>query len=151
MARYGSGYYTDLESLTIGINQGLSKAFKLTCDELVDEIKQWTDVYIYSTEETDTYSPRTEEFRNAWDYEVYSVNNGLQQATFYVDIDKIKTRDTLFHNIIRQGGTTDDLISVIEEIDHHDGFRDDIEFWIKDEFAKKYRANCQKLGIVLQG
>ena len=152
MARYGSRYYTDLESLTVGINQGLSKAFKLTCDELVDEIKQWTDVYIYSTEETDTYSPRTEEYRNAWDYEVYSVNNGLQQATFYVNIDKIKTKnDTVFHNIIRQGGTTDDLTTLIEEFDHHDGFRDEIEFWLRDEFQKKYRANCQKLGIVLQG
>ena len=152
MARYGSGYdYTNLESLTIGINQGLSKAFKLTCDELVDEIKQWTDVYIYSTKETDIYSPRTEEFRNAWDYEVYSVNNGLQQATFYVDASKIKKRDTLFHNVLRQGGTTDDLVTYIEEVDHHDGFRDEIEFWLRDEFAKKYRANCQKLGIVLQG
>ena len=150
MARYGSGYYTDLKSLTVGINQGLSKAFKLTCDELVDEIKQWTDVYIYSTEETDTYSPRTEEFRNAWDYEVYSVNNGLQQATFYVNIDKINTRDTLFHNIIRQGGTADDLISVIEKVDHHDGLRDDIEFWLRDEFQKKYRDNCKALDIKLE-
>lgn len=149
MARYGSGYYTDADSLLVSIKQGLSKAFELTCEELVDEIKQWTDVDIYSQPESENYSPRTEEFREAWDYELYTVTDGLQQAQFVVRTDKITTHDNPFHTIIEKGGTGEDLRNIV--FAQTDSLEEDIEFWIKDEFAKKYRANCKKLGIVLQG
>lgn len=148
MAKYGRGYYTDAKSLLIGMQEGLTEAFEMTCEELVDDIKSFTDVYIYSQPEKENYSPRTGEFRDSIDYTSYSVSNGLQEAIFHIDTSKIQTIDNPFHHVLEMGGTGDDLFNIVS--DQHGGMRDDIEFWLRDEFPKKYRANCKALGIELE-
>lgn len=148
MARYGSGYFTDMESLVIGIDEGLKKAFIMTCEQLVEGIKDWCDVDIYSKEESDRYTPRTGEFRESWDYDIITVSKGLQEAQFVVRESAFKTVDNPFHNVIEQGGLGDDMRQVV--FAQNKDLKDDIELWIRDNFEKKYRANCMALGIALE-
>ena len=57
MATYGKGYFSDMSTLTIGIEEGLAEAFRLTCEQLLDDIRSWTDADIYSQPESDRYTP----------------------------------------------------------------------------------------------
>jgi hypothetical protein len=149
MATYGKGYFSDMSTLTIGIEEGLAEAFRLTCEQLLDDIRSWTDADIYSKPESDRYTPRTGEFREAWDYDIYTVTDGFQQADFVVRTDKIETRDNPFHTVIEDGGTGDDLKEIL--FAQTDNLKEDIEFWIRDNFQRIYRENCKALGIQIQG
>ena len=146
MARYGSGYFYDMSELVIGIEEGLGKAFRMTCDQLLEDIKDWCDVDIYSQPESENYD-RTGEFRKSWDYDIISVKKGFQEAQFKVDRKAFKTLDNRYHRPIFKGGTGDDMKNAVYRV--HPELEEDIEFWIRDEFEKKYRANCKALDITL--
>lgn len=146
MARYGSGYFYDMSELVIGIEEGLGKAFRMTCDQLLEDIKDWCDVDIYSQPESENYD-RTGEFRKSWDYDIITVKKGFQEAQFKVDRKAFKTLDNRYHRPIFKGGTGDDMKNAVYRV--HPELEEDIEFWIRDEFEKKYRANCKALDIRL--
>lgn len=148
MARYGINYSTNMDDLRITIQEGLAEAFRLTCEQLLDDIRNWTDADIYSQPESDRYTPRTEEFREAWDYDLYTVTDGFQQAEFIVRTDKITTRDNPFHTVIENGGTGEDLKNFIFE--QNNNLKLDIEYWIRDNFKRRYIANCKALHIQIQ-
>ena len=147
MARYGRGYFKDMSELVIGMEEGLGKAFIMTCDQLLEDIKDWCDVDIYSKPEPDNYV-RTEEFRGSWDYDIITVRKGFQEAQFKVNRSAFKTLDNRYHRPIFKGGTGDDMKNAVFSV--HPELESDIEFWIRDEFEKKYRANCIALDIKLE-
>ena len=36
-SKFGKGYYSDWESLMVGINVGLQKAFEMACDRICED------------------------------------------------------------------------------------------------------------------
>lgn len=149
MARYGEKYYTDLPSLYIGLEKGLGQAFELTCQDLLEEIKDITleDIYSY----VPIFYERTDDLKDAWTYESVGSVKGTQLAEFKIDTSKL-TEGNPQHHFLRQGKDGEYYYkNLLDDHNRHGRYQDDIEFMIKSKFIKYYQKNCKLLGISLEG
>ncbi len=145
MARYGSGYFTDWESMSIALNKGLKQALTNTCERMCEECNQMIRGGIYTTYQPTEYE-RTFEMND--DLLTYKVDNGLN-AQFIWDkkvFSQIEIDGAHHHGL--EDLDLDNFMKLISE-QYHDEFLNDVRDYIQKNFKRIYQEECRKLGFSL--
>lgn len=152
MARYGSGYYHNLDSLLVGVRKGLREALYPTAEQMTDGIKDIIKQRLY-----DAYTPliyeRLGENGGVLSSVDYNINSTTNEIEFFFDDSKVivQPQDSGYvaHKYLMDGYSTEDMISKWSRDNFHDDIEFEIKRYIRDEFPKIYRANCIALGLSL--
>ena len=159
---FGRGYYTDWQEMLIGMQKGLERAFKDTCEEICKECNKIIAESIYSTYQPMDYD-RTYEMFNKMEHHLTYDIQGLECQFLYdnkefekLTIDSVGNHlsdsDDLAHHALSDDsgngydvqGFMDDIISPI-----HNNFMEDARYYIQKNFQTIYRKNCVKYNIKL--
>ena len=122
-------YYTSWDEMIIGLNEDCANAFDTVCDQLVEEIQDMIDYWVYQVKPEKTYQ-RTYELS---DNIVRCKKNGLN-AEFYLDDEPVVTVYNPYHHVLEEGGTMEDMVDVASN-----GRMEDIRAFVAKRFPQLYR------------
>lgn len=150
MARYGRGYYHNLSSLIVGVQEGLHEALLPTAEDMCGRIRDIVQERLY-----DKYTPliyqRLEDNGGVLGSIDYRIDAYSNEVRFFFNDSEIRIEPQecgTAHKYLLDGYTTDDMM----EKWSRDNLHDDILFAIKQllfEFPKIYRENCKAMGLYL--
>lgn len=147
-SKFGKGYYSDWESMIVGMKKGLQQAFNEACDELCERGNEIIRGAIYSNNMGETYEPfRTYEM-GAIDYLQAHVN-GLD-CYFTLDNKEILSLDISNppHHGLADYDAESFMVQIINDHDKKD-FIEPLRDLIQKEFPNIYRERCRKNGLEL--
>ena len=162
MARFGYGYSTQitdaLDEILIGINEGLSQAFEMTCDDLQEKINdEWNswinDVYSYDPEKYERTYELVQECPIKFTKFVPNAVSGSVEATFDFIDGHITTINNPQHHAMEQ--SNDGMYGIVNLLNVTGAFHDLDSFVeividiINNNWDKIYREKCRELGLSL--
>ena len=152
-SKFGSGYFTDWESMEIAIKKGLQQAFERACNRVCEEADDYIRGGIYNNLHMGTYDDfRTFEM-GAISYLTPNISGTY--CSFSFNDKEIMSlshdEDEVAHHALSTNGGGYDAESYMWDIinPNHDFFMNDVRDYIQKNWQKIYREECIALGIQL--
>lgn len=128
-------YYTSWDEMVIGIRKDCAEYFDEVCEELVEELNDLVDAYIYGKPETENYDRTYEMSDNIVSYKKI----GEYNAEFYFNQEPITTIDNPYHNALAEGYTMDEMFDFASF-----GRLEDMRDYIVKRFPQLYRLKMKQ-------
>jgi hypothetical protein len=145
---FGKGYYNDWDTMVVGIQVGLQRAFEEACNEVCEKADEIIRGAIYSNNMGETYEPfRTYEM-GAISYLTPHISG--TECYFSFDNQDIMslTVDNPPHHGLENYDPESFMIQIINDHDDKE-FMNEVKDYIQKEFPIVYRECCRKHNITL--